>query len=121
MIKETSSNVVADFVDTSRDPQYYIDRYHSKSSYEEWFDRNYPGITIKQAVGSDKIKDIVDEIIDVQIIPKVKASFIVQVEIPSKNPDVVQVSLAIAALEILFGAVYGIKRKVDDNSRQMTS
>jgi hypothetical protein len=112
---------IADFVDTTRDPQYYVDRYYSESSYKEWFDRNYPEITIEQAVGyDDTLKDSVQGLIDAQIIPKAEASSIVQIESTSKNPDVAQVTLAIAALGILFGAVYGIKRKVDDNSKQIS-
>ncbi len=39
------------FVDTSRDPQYYIDRYSNEESYKAWFDKNYPEITIYEAVG----------------------------------------------------------------------
>ncbi len=114
-------NTLVDFVDTTRDPQYYVDRYYNESSYKEWFDRNYPEITIEQAVGyDDTLKDSVQGLIDAQIIPKAEASSIVQIESTSKNSDVAQVSLAIAALGILFGAVYGIKRKVDDNSKQIS-
>ena len=36
------------------------------------------------------------------------------------NPEIAQIALAIAGLGILFGAVYGIKQKVDDNSRQIS-
>jgi len=41
----------ADFVDSNEDPQYYIDRYNNESVYKDWFDRYYPTLTIKQAVG----------------------------------------------------------------------
>ena len=34
--------------------------------------------------------------------------------------EVAEVSLAVAGLGFLFGAVYGIKRKVDDNSKQIS-
>ena len=42
---------LASFVDPNRDPQYYIDRYNNEESYKVWFDRNYPEITIYEAVG----------------------------------------------------------------------
>jgi hypothetical protein len=44
--------IPAPFVDTSKDPQYYIDRYNNESTYKEWFDENYPKYdSIYQAVG----------------------------------------------------------------------
>jgi len=44
--------IPAPFVDTSKDPQYYIDRYNNESTYKEWFDDNYPKYdSIYQAVG----------------------------------------------------------------------
>lgn len=39
------------FVDPTKDPQYYIDRYNNESIYKEWFDRNFSGYTIEEAVG----------------------------------------------------------------------
>jgi hypothetical protein len=43
---------VASFVDTSKDPQHYIDRYNNEPSYKEWFDDNYPQYpSIYDAVG----------------------------------------------------------------------
>ena len=47
----------ASFVDTTKDPQHYIDRYNNELAYKEWFDSNYPDITIEEAVGLDKIID----------------------------------------------------------------
>ncbi len=32
---------IASFVDESKDPQSYVDRYNSEASYNEWFDENY--------------------------------------------------------------------------------
>jgi len=46
---------IASFVDTTKDPQHYIDRYNNELAYKEWFDTNYPDITIEEAVGLDKI------------------------------------------------------------------
>jgi len=42
---------VANFIDFSKTPQSYIDRYNNEASYKEWFDENYVGITIDDAVG----------------------------------------------------------------------
>jgi len=39
------------FVDPEKDPHHYIDRYNNEAIYKEWFDENYPGYTIKEAVG----------------------------------------------------------------------
>ena len=42
---------IPSFVDPEKDPHYYIDRYNNEAIYKEWFDENYPGYTIKEAVG----------------------------------------------------------------------
>jgi len=42
---------ILSFVNSSIDPQYYIDRYHMESAYKEWFDKNYLDYTIYEAVG----------------------------------------------------------------------
>ena len=43
---------IAPFVDQSKDPQHYIDRYNNEYAYKEWFDENYPQyISIYEAVG----------------------------------------------------------------------
>jgi len=39
------------FVDESKDPQSYVDRYNNEASYKEWFDENYPDYTMEEAVG----------------------------------------------------------------------
>jgi len=57
---------IASFVDKSKDPQSYIDRYNSEPSYKKWFDENYPQYkTIHEAVGlelTEKIPDWVKNI-----------------------------------------------------------
>ena len=50
----TESTKVASFVDPTKDPQSYIDRYNNEDSYKEWFDENYPDYTIEEAVGITK-------------------------------------------------------------------
>ena len=116
---------ITNFVDTSKSPQHYIDRYYNEPSYKSWFDRNYPELTIEEAVGYtnnvEEIKSTVQELIDKEIIPEAEASTIVKpVQQPNNNSEIAQISLAVAGLGILFGAVYGVKRKVDDNSKQIS-
>ena len=115
----------ADFVDSNKNPSHYIERYYSEPTYKSWFDKNYPNLTIEEAVGYTdtmvEIKSSVQEIIDNEIIPEAQASSIVNSSINnSDNSDIAQISLAIAGLGILFGAVYGVKRQVDNNSRQIS-
>ncbi|MBT6647139.1 MAG: pentapeptide repeat-containing protein, partial [Thaumarchaeota archaeon] len=46
---------IASFVDQTKDPQHYIDRYNNESTYKEWFDENYPQyLSIYEAVGMEK-------------------------------------------------------------------
>ena len=116
---------LADFVDPSKDPQHYIDRYYNEESYKSWFDRNYPELTIEEAIGyTDKVEEMkstVHELIDKEIIPEAQASSIVEpIHQSNNNSETAQAVLAIMGLAILFGAVYGIKRKVDDNSKQIS-
>jgi hypothetical protein len=42
------------FVDDSKDPQSYVDRYNNEDVYKAWFDENYPDYTIYEAVGIEK-------------------------------------------------------------------
>jgi len=42
---------LAGFVDPYKEPESYQDRYYSEPNYKEWFDKNYPNMTIEEAVG----------------------------------------------------------------------
>jgi len=55
---------IAAFVDQSKDPQHYIDRYFNESKYKQWFDKNYPQYTsIYEAVGLEEpVKENIVEI-----------------------------------------------------------
>ena len=57
---------IAGFVDKSKDPKYYIDRYNKEPAYKEWFHKNYPQYdSIEQAVGlelTEKVPDWVKNI-----------------------------------------------------------
>ena len=45
--KET---IIPGFPDPEKDLQHYLDRYENEPSYKEWFDRNFEGQTIREAV-----------------------------------------------------------------------
>jgi hypothetical protein len=46
---------IASFVDQTKDPQHYIDRYNNEPTYKQWFDDNYSQYdSIYQAVGLDE-------------------------------------------------------------------
>ena len=45
--KET---MIPGFPDPEKDLQHYLDRYDNEPSYKEWFDRNFKGQTIREAV-----------------------------------------------------------------------
>jgi len=49
--EQASEKARPSFVDESKDPQSYVDRYNTEESYKEWFDENYPDYTIEEAVG----------------------------------------------------------------------
>lgn len=118
---------IADFVDKNKDPQYYLDRYYNEPVYKSWFDRNYPNITIEEAIGytnptPDDFESEQDlDIISPEIIPEAQASSISSpVPKSQNNSDFAQLGLAVGGLVVLFGAVYGIKRKVDTNSKHIS-
>ncbi|MFQ5476038.1 MAG: Ig domain-containing protein [Nitrosopumilus sp.] len=61
---------IASFVDESKDPQSYVDRYNSEASYKKWFDDNYSEYSsIYEAVGLEEpieLASFVDESKDPQ-------------------------------------------------------
>ena len=111
---------LANFVDPDKDPQYYLDRYYNESTYKSWFDRNYPDITIEEAVGITSEDSVIDSILQKELIQEADATLVHQEPVNSNNSEAAQMALAIGGLGILFGAVYGIKRKVNDNTRQIS-
>ncbi|WP_238523207.1 hypothetical protein [Nitrosopumilus maritimus] len=111
---------LADFVDPNKDPQYYLDRYYNEVTYKSWFDRNYPDITIEEAVGLNEESSVIDSILKKELIQEADATLVHQEPIQTNNSETIHMILAIGGLGILFGAVYGIKRKVNDNTRQIS-
>ena len=51
--------IPASFVDESKDPQSYVDRYNNEITYKDWFDKTYPEYdSIYQAVGLEEPKEL---------------------------------------------------------------
>ncbi|MFZ9006178.1 MAG: Ig domain-containing protein, partial [Nitrosopumilaceae archaeon] len=56
---------IASFVDESKDPQSYVDRYNSEPKYKAWFDENFPEYdSIYEAVGLEKPLEIPAPFVD---------------------------------------------------------
>ena len=52
---EPTKSIVASFVDQTKDPQSYVDRYNNEPTYKEWFDENYSQYSsIYEAVGLEE-------------------------------------------------------------------
>jgi len=120
---------IASFVDPTKDPQHYIDRYDNELAYKEWFDSNYPDLTIYEAVGIAPV-ELTEEIPLDSIINEpptstqetsqsLVESSIVRPSLDTENAEVGQLLLALGGLGVLFGAVYGVKRRVDSNTVQI--
>ena len=45
-----SSTIIPGFPDPEKDLQHYLDRYNNEPTYADWFDRNFPGQSIQEAV-----------------------------------------------------------------------
>ncbi len=58
-------STIASFVDQSKDPQSYVDRYNNEEAYKEWFDSNYSQYSsIYQAVGLEEPLQIPASFVD---------------------------------------------------------
>ena len=129
---ENEESELPDFVDPEKGPQYYLDRYYNEPTYQDWFDRNYPDLTIEEAVGLESqtnlsIKEVIEEKIDsvisVNMLPDVEAATIINEPLSndnSNNREFALLSLALVSVAVLFGATYGIKRKVDANYKNIS-
>jgi len=47
---EESETIIPGFPDPEKDLQHYLDRYNNEPKYQEWFDKNFPGQTVREAV-----------------------------------------------------------------------
>jgi len=45
-----TSTKIPGFPDPEKDLQHYLDRYDNEPTYKEWFDKNFPGQTVKETV-----------------------------------------------------------------------
>ena len=122
--QEIVKNTIPGFPDPAKSPQYYLDRYNNEPAYQEWFDRNFPNQSIYQVIGAESpqveqnlIPTIENE--DPLIIKTEAPPVAVQASTVDNNSELSQMLLSLGGLGILFGAVYGIKRKVDNNSEQI--
>jgi hypothetical protein len=60
---------IASFVDTSKDPQSYVDRYSNEPTYKQWFDENYSQYSsIYEAVGLEESAVVSESVMAVEII-----------------------------------------------------
>ena len=48
--KDDKEIIVPVFPDPEKDLQHYLDRYENEPTYKEWFDKNFQGQTVKEAV-----------------------------------------------------------------------
>ena len=119
---------ITKFIDTNVDPQYYVDRYNNELAYKEWFDTNFPNLTIYEAVGiipGDVIEEESESVIVEPPMPtkelsqSVVESSTINPSLDTGNGEIGQMLLALGGLGILFGAVYGVKRRVDNNTIQI--
>ncbi len=122
--KISKKSKIADFVDPSKKPEYYLDRYYNEPIYQAWFDKNYPQLTIEEAVGyvipTKSEIETFQNMEGPKIIPEAEALSTLPLPPNSENSDIAQVVLALGGLAVLFGAVYGIKKKVDVNSKHIS-
>jgi len=116
------------FPDPEKDPQYYIDRYNNESAYKEWFDSNFPKQSIYKVVGApvpetdnNQVNSTINEppVGTQETSTSMVESSTVSPNIDSGSAEFGQMLLALGGLGILFGAVYGVKRRVDNNTIQI--
>ena len=123
--QEIVKNTMPGFPDPDKSTQYYLDRYNNEAAYQEWFDRNFPNQSIYEVIGIESPEVIEQNPIptienEVPIISKTEAPPIaVEASTVNNNNELSQMLFALGGLGILFGAVYGVKRKVDNNSVQI--
>jgi len=118
ILEETESiDKTPSFVDLDIDPIHYVNRYYDEPSYNEWFDKNYPNLTIEEAVGyvPEELIFIDDKI---EIIAPI-ANAALMSPIPISNDDfeaneLPQMALAIGGIGVLLGAIYGVRNKFDN-------
>ena len=62
---------IASFVDPTKDPQSYVNRYNNEPTYKEWFNTNFPEYSsIYQAVGLEKPLEVPAPFVDPTLNPQ---------------------------------------------------
>ena len=70
-VTESKELGVASFVDPTKDPQSYVNRYNNEPKYKEWFDKTYPEYSsIYQAVGLEKPLEVPAPFVDPTLDPQ---------------------------------------------------
>jgi hypothetical protein len=54
-VKDQNKLAIASFVNQTKNPQYYVDRYFNETTYKKWFDKNYSEyVSIYHAIGLEE-------------------------------------------------------------------
>jgi hypothetical protein len=70
-VTESKELGIASFVDPTKDPQSYVNRYNNEPKYKEWFDKTYPEYSsIYQAVGLEKPLEVPAPFVDPTLDPQ---------------------------------------------------
>lgn len=113
-----TKNKTPSFVDPNKDPREYVDRYYNEKIYREWFDKNFPNITIEEVVGYVPDEIIVEQDVNNRniIAPTANAVLMnpkISVNDELKGNELAQMILAVGGIVVLLGAVYGVRSKFD--------
>lgn len=119
--EKTTAGIV--YPDPDKDPQHYIDRYNNEPLYREWFNKNFLGKTIYEVVGVKEPVENEKNVAKSPIVEDAKKKPIAENKSEESSNSIekefTQILFALGGIGVLFGAVYGIKRKVDSNSNQI--
>jgi len=85
---------IASFVDQTKDPQHYIDRYFNEPEYKEWFDENYPQYSsIYEAIGMGEsiteniMMPVTIELLDISVTKISARSATIEIAFEISNPN----------------------------------
>jgi len=95
-----NNSQIAHFVDKSKEPQYYLDRYYNEPIYKSWFDRNYPDLIIEEALGYSTAKkpqvESNRDFVGTEIIPEAQATSVVSsISQSENNSDIANMALVV--------------------------
>jgi plastocyanin len=94
------STGIALFVDQTKDPQHYINRYNNESTYKEWFDENYSQYSsIYEAVGLEEPTVVVEPTVEPTVEKPVAVEEIVTAEFIEEPVDELEVTCGAGTIE----------------------